>query len=593
MKLKTLKINPHRINGLGCESLIFADHLTHIYGPNGSGKTPVIKSVVFCLGYPSEFRNDIYERCKEAVLEVEVAHVSFTIIRQFSRDLDIEVIDQKSNTRQRFYKESDFSEFLFGILGLEYPNLISSYKKVVKPFVSTFLPLIFTDQDQGYSSVYSPPKKFIQDQFQEMVRLLFKLPPKNHFDEKKERLTSKAKLEDLDKKVHISNEFLKSASEGLAQSERSSEGIFNEIESLKSELDVISSKESTKIDSLRSFDKLVSQKLSQVRSLEDALLEINRRRDSITIMVSEINSEINALSLNEASRQVFLSFKEICSNPQCNLFSASSDSYAKNLLYLKDQIKDLTRTGASYSRDEMKIQSEIAAHNNSLEELLFERDKLDQSNETEALVASVSRLKDQIFQLQSQLSELKQLNELKEKHVKLLNKRTQALDRYNSFTNVRESSPELLRLKADLRSFFISWLDDLQTPNVSRDITFKKDFEPIMGSEDISQLSGSTKVRAVLAYHAALIEALISSGSPIRLLVLDTPKQHEIHNDDLDRYFSAIKRICEQGDVQVVFSTTEYKYTGNNKDTRWEPKYEGEEQKMFLSESLSASEYLT
>lgn len=37
----------------------------------------------------------------------------------------------------------------------------------------------------------------------------------------------------------------------------------------------------------------------------------------------------------------FASFKDICSNIDCKLFTVSSESYAKNLLYLKDQIKDL------------------------------------------------------------------------------------------------------------------------------------------------------------------------------------------------------------------------------------------------------------
>ena len=586
MKLKSLQIHSNNVNGLGCETLGFAEHITHIYGPNGCGKTPVIKSIAFCLGYPAEFRNDIYDRCKSASLEIEVGLNVFTITRQFSRAVDVEVFNQNQKILERFLSEGEFSEFLFKLLGLSYPNLVSSRRIVTKPYISTLLPLIFTDQDQGYSSVYSPPIKFIQDQFQEMVRLLFNLPPKNFFDAKKEKLENKRKIEQLDHQVQISNEILKTNREEVLVVGRSSEEIKKEIDELEFELEAISTTNSTKIDSLRSFDKIISQQLSQVGDLETALLEIHRRQKSIAVMIDEINSETNAISLNEASRQVFLSFQEICSNPKCGLFNASSDSYAKNLLYLKDQIKDLTRTDSAYSRDELRIKSEIETYTKSIEELSLERLEHQQGSETAALVASVSKLKDRIFQLQTQFSEHKKLSELEAKHVTLLNRRNSALEKDESFKSVSTITPELSRIRADLRKAFISWLEELHTPNISRDITFKNDFEPVMGKETIGQLSGSTKVRAVLAYHAALIEVLVMSNSPIKLLVLDTPKQHEIHNDDLDRYFNALKRICHKGDVQVVFSTTEYKYEGDESDTRWEPKYDGEEQKMFLSSTL-------
>jgi DNA repair exonuclease SbcCD ATPase subunit len=94
MKLKTLQIYSHGNYGLGCEPLIFSDHITHIYGPNGCGKTPIIKSIAFCLGYPAVFRNDIYDRCKMASLEVEVDQNILRIERQLSREFDIEVIDK-------------------------------------------------------------------------------------------------------------------------------------------------------------------------------------------------------------------------------------------------------------------------------------------------------------------------------------------------------------------------------------------------------------------------------------------------------------------------------------------------------------------
>lgn len=582
MKLKSLQIHANGIHGLACEPLMFSNHVTHIYGPNGCGKTPIIKSIAFCLGYPATFRNDIYERCKMASLEVEVNQQTLRIDRQFSRDVDIEVTDHHGIV-QRFFSEGDFSEFLIEMLGVDYPSLVSNKGASVKPYISTLLPLFFTDQDDGYSGVYSAPHSFIKDQFQEMVRLVFRLPPKNFFDLKKERIDIKAQLEYLDAEVKRKEGEVDAAQKMVDAIGRPSEEIVAEIGSLESELESITRKSSTKSDSIRAFDNIISQQLSHIKNFELDLSEIKRRRRSITTMVDEINSEANALSLNETSRQIFLSFEDICSNPNCGLFSSSSNSYAKNLLYLKDQIKDLVRSDALYSRDEGKLQTQIDLYKESVQSLLKERDEQENSSEISALVASVSTLKDRIFELQLQLSEYKRLADIERSYVSSINKRNAALEMYESSRSSRSNTSDLVRVRADLRRYFLSWLDRLHTPaNVSRNISFRNEFEPVMGDEKISQLSGSTKVRVVLAFHAALIEALVKEGSPIKVLVLDTPKQHEINNADLDRYFTELKRVCEDGEAQVVFSTTEYKYAGDGFDTTWEPRYDGEEQKMFL-----------
>jgi len=517
-----------------------------------------------------------------ASLEVEVDQNILRIERQLSREFDIEVID-KNRIRQRFFSEGEFSEFLFKTLKLDYPNLVSNRGVVTKPYISTLIPLIFTDQDNGYSGVYASPGSFIQDQFQEMVRLLFGLPPKNLFDAKKERIDSKKNLEYLDLEVKRKEDEFKIAKLATEAIGRSSEEVLVEINSLESELKSITTQNSTKADSIRAFDNLISQQLAHIRTLEATLLDITKRRKSLTIMIDEINSEANTLSLNESSRQIFMSFEEVCSNPKCGLFASSSNSYAKNLLYLKDQIKDLVRNDASYSRDEMRIESQIISNMESVKNLLAERKKQEDNSEIAALVSSVSSLKDRIFQLQLQLSEYDKLSEIEKEYVLYLNKRNDALEKYESTQVSRSNTPDLIRVRSDLRKSFLVWLDRLHTPsNVSRDITFRNDFEPVMGNEQISQLSGSTKVRVVLAFHAALIENLVANKSPIKLLVLDTPKQHEINNDDLDRYFKALKTVCEAGDVQIIFSTTEYKYIGDKFDATWEPRYDGDEQKMFM-----------
>jgi hypothetical protein len=115
---------------------------------------------------------------------------------------------------------------------------------------------------------------------------------------------------------------------------------------------------------------------------------------------------------------------------------------------------------------------------------------------------------------------------------------------------------------------------------------YKDDFTPVFGTETILQLKGSTRIRAVLAYHAALLALYCSfRNGGFRFLLLDTPKQHEIHNDDLDRYFKALKSLAVKHNVQIVFSTTEYRYIGDRDDEEWIPPFEGRDQKMFLRDN--------
>ena len=89
----------------------------------------------------------------------------------------------------------------------------------------------------------------------------------------------------------------------------------------------------------------------------------------------------------------------------------------------------------------------------------------------------------------------------------------------------------------------------------------------------------------LLAYHAALLEAVLSKkGDSLPFLVFDTPKQHEIDSEDLDAFFKELKKICRELGIQVVFSTSEYHYLGDDIDIKYLPQYEGQSQNMYLKD---------
>ena len=128
MRLIRLQIFPKGDNGWSSEPLVFGQDITQLFGPNGCGKSPLIKSIVFCLGYPSKFRDDILENCLYAELEFEVSNVSYIVRRNFKSGLDVVVTDF-AGAKHEFSNELDYSRYLFELLGFEYLHWSLAMKK--------------------------------------------------------------------------------------------------------------------------------------------------------------------------------------------------------------------------------------------------------------------------------------------------------------------------------------------------------------------------------------------------------------------------------------------------------------------------------
>ncbi|MFZ6712570.1 AAA family ATPase [Undibacterium sp. TC9W] len=582
MKLISLQIFSKGINGWGSDEFHFGAEVTQLFGPNGCGKTPLIQSVVFCLGFPSIFRDEIYHRCNHVTMKLELHGGKYNISRIFSRDTDITVIDP-SGVHQRFYNERDYSDYLFELFNIRTGNLVTTSSKLGAAYMASLLPIYYLDQDAGYSDFYVPPDRFIKDQFSEMMRMAFGLPIKNFFDEKKDKILAKEALDFVDKLVNERSRELSLAKAESGLSEEEVESTERELSILESQLQSYKNSDIKKDDANDAIQRLVNANFRKIYDIDAELKETDFRIRSKTKIIDEINIEINTLSLNEDARRVFLSFEEICKSPSCALFATTSESYGKNLLYLRDQIKDLERN----SQIESNRKALLKARRNDLLQQNFDLEKAqaesNKGSDASSIVETISTLKNQIFALQIKLADRKKIAALEKRYFDTIVKRDAALDKYESFSNDKSSNPSLIKIRSDLRAAFIRWLTILGTKNISLDITYKDDFTPVLGPETVGQLKGSTKVRVVLAYHAAVLELLASrSESVLKILVLDTPKQHEIASDDLNRYMLALKEISKKSGIQIIFSTTEYHYKVQDQDEEWVPSEPGEEQNMFF-----------
>jgi len=587
MKLESLEIFARGPSGWGSGELKFADSITQLYGPNGSGKTPVVQSISFCLGNPCQFRQDIYGHCLKAVLKVSIQGKFFKFERPYIENETEIIVTEPQGTIQRFYNENDISQYLFEQLGYGFPQLVTVRDKPTNPYISCVLPLFYLDQDVGYSEFYqSLGNHFIKDQFEEMVRLSANFPVKNSFDKKKVALNAKHDVSTAHEKIHRIKSVYEAALRDSETTYSSIEDIDKQIDIYKAQIESSKSSKNLKADATDNIDKLISLKMKEARDIKNELSQLERKSFSITSIKTEVEAEINTLSLNEEAKRVFSSFSEICSTSGCGLFLGSSESYGKNLLYLKDQIKDL-ETSANHSRTSMDILNEkLADRLRDIEVLNQDRDNVFKDDSLTTLVDSMHKILSEIVELEVQKKEIENLSILEQRYFDAEKYREEALNRQDALSSSPSTiSIEMTRFKTKLKNSIQNWLDLLNTKNISKSITFEQGFKAIFGEEKLLPIKGSTKVRAVLAYHAALFEEVIKlNHQGIRFLILDTPKQHDIGNDDLDCYIKALKVLATDNKIQIIFSTTTYKYEIGDNDKNWLATFEGFEQPMFLGQ---------
>ena len=94
MRLHALKIEGKKPNGWESAPLPFGLYITELFGPNGSGKTPIIQSVVHALGYPVKYRDDILAHCDAVALTLENSSkelIEILLLNGIHTGVDVEV----------------------------------------------------------------------------------------------------------------------------------------------------------------------------------------------------------------------------------------------------------------------------------------------------------------------------------------------------------------------------------------------------------------------------------------------------------------------------------------------------------------------
>jgi hypothetical protein len=585
--LKSLQVEPLGEEGWETPLLELGHRTTMLFAANGSGKSPVVRMLASALGFPNNFRAEILEKCSAVVLHAEVDKKPLKIRRALeAKNGDFYATIDFDGTQTEHYSEASFSVALFQLLGLKPPRLVSNKGTEAQPYIATLLPLFYLIQGHGYSAAYRAPSSFIADQFAEMVRFAFGLNPKHSFEIKKSLIEEKGALEAQTRKIVAAQRVLEYQSRGVDDSDANkaalqltSESLTQQIEGLRASVDAKGTASST-------LTELLRQKDAQIQTRQLELFELKTRVAGIETIRAEIDGEVKTLGLNEEALGVFKSFQEICRVPNCGLFLGSSESYGKNLLYLKDQIKDLERNSRR-----AEIRAEQLAER--LEELEEERQTLAKSLESpttsgvDQLVTAVQSLTKQLVSVESALAQISGLKDSRSKLFKLEQERDRIQDRIEGLTNTGRADHAFNDLRRKLRELTVKWMDMLETTSVSRNVDIDLNLRFTFGGETLETIgsggTSSTTSRLVLAIHAALLEAYLADGTrPFRFLILDTPKQDELHTADLARYLTELEKMCEVNDAQLLFSSTEYEHPIAKQDKRWLPSYRGPEKPMYL-----------
>ena len=587
MRLKSLQIEPFGEGGWESPLLEFGHRTTMLFAPNGSGKSPLIRALASALGFPNNFRADILEKCKAVVLRAESEGKPLVIRRTIDAKNDEFYATIDFNGEQtEHHSEGTFSRALFQLLGLKPPRLVSTKGEEAQPYIATLLPVFYLIQGFGYSAAYKAPSSFISDQFAEMVRFVFGLNPKHSYEVKKTLIEEKSALDAQTRKIVATQRVLEYQSRGVDDSDSNQAALQRTVEDLTQQIEGLRASVDSKGAASSTLMELLRQKDLQIRARQLELFELQNRVAGIETIRAEIDGEIKTLSLNEEARGVFTSFQEICRAPNCGLFLGSTESYGKNLLYLKDQIKDLERNSqrADIRADELEER---------LKELSVERktlvDNLDapQSSGVDQLVTAVQALTRQLVDVQGELGRIAGLKEARSKLFKLERERDNIQDRIDGLSSTGRADVEFNKLRHTLRELTVKWMQTLETQNVSTNVEIDLNLRFTFGGETLENIgsggSSSTTIRLVLAIHAALLEAYLSDKyRPFRFLILDTPKQEELHTEDLARYLTELEKMCEANDAQLLFSSTEYDHPTGAKDRRWLPSYRGPDKPMFL-----------
>ena len=361
VRLQSFQYLPRGADGWGSRLLHFGDMFTAVQGPNGTGKTPIMKGVIQGLGHEVELPPDVLARCEFAQTTITVDGRLVTLTRRLGEDFDIRVVDGEET--RVFTSQAEYAKWFIGPVQCRSADADEQAEppQEVALYPTVLLPALWVDQDHGWTTDYwTPPNRnFIQDQRQEVIRFLVGLPPRHPFRARTEFDAAKDSLERTERAIEMQRFMVERlrTNEQLADDE---EPRLVERRGRRSGR----TRRRTARSSKRSGRRLPSstarsRRLRRSRNeLAARVGALNKRKGQLSLVLSELDGEEDILTANVQATDLL---RQFCGREGCQMFATSERSFGRSLLFLKDQIKDVKASDRELSRDVESGNQQIAA----------------------------------------------------------------------------------------------------------------------------------------------------------------------------------------------------------------------------------------
>lgn len=580
MRLVSFQYEPSGPTGWVSPSLKFGHTLTAVVSAdNGAGKTPVMKGIMAALGHEVSLDPDIVRNCSRARLDLQFSGTPFSFVRELGTTFELHV--ESDAKKETFTDEAKFSTWLLEKLGIQQRALTSVRRDSTRIYLNVLFPLLWVDQDTGWTSLYAPPegRNFVLDQYAEMVRVVLGLPPRHPFRSRDDYDQAKRRLAALERHVDTQRFLVNRLRSAVGADIGDEASLRQRREQLRAEL--VANEQA--LDAIRSLTQRHDEQLEQLSSMRSNLVgertALLGRERQLDLALKEIDGEVEVLAANVQANELLKQF--FCGRQECKLFQPHSASYGRTLLFLKDQMKDLRSADGSLTQEIALLEQRISRLDGRLEKVRSDRKAVVTASPHAQVHARIEAVTKELVDVELLISKQEQLAQEAQRFERSLEEREQQARLVEKLKPRGERRDEgaVFDARQALAKRMEEWLETLRTPNLPRGVTVNEDFDLVIRGEVFSRdssISGSTRTRVVLAFHAALLEASLDlGGNHPGWLLLDAPKQHELTQADLNAYFGRLSDLARRypDRVQTVFSAANTDVPLGTNDVAWTPTY--------------------
>lgn len=552
----------------------FGELLTAVQGENGSGKTPIMKGIVWTLGHKLQLTPEVIANCSAAELQLTVEGRLVTLTRPIGLPQFALTVNDAGDVSE-FDNEGEYAKWFLSLFGSAARTLTNKQKKATDLYANTLIPGFWVDQDHGWTQDYWAPSNFIEDQREEVIRFLVGMPARHPFSPRDKYDEAKADLAKTETAIQMQRFVL----DKLEQNGKLRADDVSAIQARRIVLQADLAANNAAVEAVRSvtsqFELDLSRLEAERQSLQQQAAQLQRNRGQLVLVMAEVEGEVEILTGNA---QAAAFFRQLCSREECQMFSSPAESYGRTLLFLKDQIKDLQVSHDELSHDVAELEARLRVVEGQLSAKRLDRQKALGESPHAQVAAKLDVLAKDLVDTELKVAQHEQYSVENQKFARLLDKREQLLATVEELKPTGSRSGSSGDARQHLTESLQDWLGTLSTPNVKQ-AWFDNEFNIMLDGRKFgpnSSDSGSTRARIVLAFHAALLETGVRlGGNHPGWLLLDAPKQHELNQKDFDAYVAKLRRVAatNPGQVQLVFSVADLRTQLEVGDERWFPPF--------------------